>query len=115
MYYGQGTIRSCEEFLYYRISTQRGQSGSPIFKREKGNQYVIGVHIGVARETSNFAIRLTPEKRKRINEWMGEITSELNLGKLGFILDRQNLGDGAMKEVAERWSAKLTSLQLGKS
>ena len=60
MYSGVGKMRSCEEeFLYYRISTKPGQSGSPIFKREKGGQYVIGVHIG-AKEENNLAIRLTP-------------------------------------------------------
>ena len=88
MYSGVGAMKSSGEFIYYRISTQGGQSGSPVFKREKGGQYVIGVHIA-AKETNNVAIRLTPEKRKRINEWVGEITSELNLGKLGFILGYQ--------------------------
>ena len=59
MYSGVGAMRSCEEFIYYRMSTQQGQSGSPIFKREKGSQYVIGVHFG-AKEENNVAVRLTP-------------------------------------------------------
>ena len=35
-----------ENFLYYKISTYSGNSGSPIIKRNDGKEYVIGVHIG---------------------------------------------------------------------
>ena len=37
---------SREKFLSYRIPTFRGQSGSPIIKREKGREYVIAVLFG---------------------------------------------------------------------
>ena len=75
-----------ESFLHYRIPVSSGQSGGPIIKREGEKKFIIGVHIGNDREgKKNIAVRLTPQKRKIINEWVGEITGELDLRKLGFI------------------------------
>ena len=36
MYSGVGPVKSCENFVYYRVPTKPGQSGSPIIKRKKG-------------------------------------------------------------------------------
>ena len=75
-----------DSFLHYRIPTMKGQSGSPIIKREEGKKFIIGVHIASDDEgKKNIAVRLTPQKRKIINQWVGEITGELDLSKLGFI------------------------------
>ena len=72
-----------ETMLKYKIPTWPGQSGSPVIKREEGKEFVIGVHIGSNQnDTRNLAVRLTPQKRKIINEWVGQITGKLNLGKL---------------------------------
>ena len=57
-------------------------------KQEKGKEFIVGVHIGGNnKSTRNLAIRLTPQKRKIINGWVGEITGELNLGKLALTQD----------------------------
>ena len=65
-----------DKFIKYQIPTEFGQSGSPIIKREGGKEFIMGVHIGgLAKQ--NMAVRLTPQKRKIINEWVGEITGEL--------------------------------------
>ena len=76
--------KATENFLFYKLSTETGQSGSPIIKEEGGKMFIIGVHIGGFKK-KNFAIKLTTQKRKIINEWVAEITGVLNLGKLVFI------------------------------
>ena len=71
MWTALGNFSQLNEFLGYKIPTFAGQSGSPILKREKGKEYVIGVHIGSnINGTRNIAIRMTPDKRKTINEWV---------------------------------------------
>ena len=87
MWSASGVINSINEaFLKYKIPTEEGQSGSPILKKEGKNIFIIGVHIGSnAKCTRNMAVRLTTEKRKIINGWVGEITGELNLRKLALI------------------------------
>ena len=60
--------KATEDFLSYKIPTKPGQSGSPVIKREKGKEFIIGVHIGSnPKNTRNLAVRLTPQKRKIIN------------------------------------------------
>ena len=70
-----------EQFINYQIPTTGGQSGSPVIKREGGKEFIIGVHIGGLNK-NNVAVRLTPERRNTINEWVGEITGRLFLSKL---------------------------------
>ena len=80
-----------ETFLRYKISTKPGQSGSPVIKKQKGRNFVIGVHIGSnENDTWNLAVRLTPQRRKMINKWVGKITGELNLSNLAFIKEGRN-------------------------
>ena len=43
-------------------------------------EVVVGVHIGNDK-TKNYAVRLTQEKRKMINGWVGKMKREMNLGK----------------------------------
>ena len=75
-----------KSFLTYNIPTKSGQSGSPVIKREGNKEFIIGVHIGSsANFTKNIAVRLTPQKRKIINEWVGEMTGSLGLGRLALI------------------------------
>ena len=77
-----GKFSKLREFLSYRIPTFGGQSGCPLIKREKGKEYVIGVHIGSNfNGTKNLAIQLTPDKRKTINGWVKRKIDLLNLGK----------------------------------
>ena len=100
-----------EDFLFHQIPTEVGQSGCPIVKRVKnGNNFVVGIHIGsISSKKKNVALRLTRDKRKKINEWVGEVTGSLNFCK-------QGLGDEEMKIIGEeKWSKKLTDLNLGKN
>ena len=80
MYTATGTFKVNEDndnFLEYTITTTSGQSGSPILKlNEKGKKEIIGIHIGTTiDQTKNMAVRLTEEKRKIINKWLGIYTS----------------------------------------
>ena len=34
-----------DNFVYYKIPTSRGQSGSPIIKEKDGKYYIVGIHI----------------------------------------------------------------------
>ena len=106
MFYGEGKCRAVnKDFMLYSIPTEKGESGGPIIRKEDGNEYIIGVHIGTIGELKkNTAVRLTEEKRKRINEWVGEITGQIDLSKLKSILERLELGDESMKEITEKWS-----------
>ena len=98
-----------KEFLSYRIPTFRGQSGSPIIKREKGREYVIGVHFGSYKSgTRNLAIKLTPEKRKVINGWAKRRIGLLNLGE-------QGIGDEEMEHITKKWSEKVNCFWLHKN
>ena len=117
MWYGEGTfkVNINNLFLLYSIPTEKGQSGGPIIKRKKGNYYIVGVHIGgIVKFSKNVAVLLTKEKRDIINEWVGEITGKLRLSKFLLNADSSMLGDKAMKELAEKWSLRLTNLELGK-
>ena len=114
--FGEGDCKGLnEDLLLYSVPTKVGQSGGPVIRRDGDKEYVIGVHVaGLEELKKNAAVRLNQEKRKIINEWVGEITGELYLGKLVFILDQQELGDESMEELQKRWSEKLVSLSLSK-
>ena len=84
MWKESGKYEASQNFLNYRISTEGGNSGSPLLKIKNGNFYTIGVHVR-AEKKENVAIRLTSSRRNEINEWVGEITGKLNLCKLVFI------------------------------
>ena len=69
-----------KNFLCYRIATYPGCSGSPVFKREQGRETIIGIHIaGDDNIKRNIALRLTKNKRKVINGWVGEAARKLDL------------------------------------
>ena len=73
-----------EEFLKYKILAAKGNSGSPVFKEENGEIYIVGVHIGGSEaEQYNHAVRLTARVRAIINSWVGRKGS-LFLGKSVF-------------------------------
>ena len=59
-----------------------------------------------------MGVRLTEEKIKMINKWVGVITAELDLSNDGCKLDEELVGDDEMEELTEKWSTKLTSLKL---
>ena len=81
-----------ETFLKYKISTAEGQSGSPIIIRKGEKEFIVGVHIGSNESrTRNIAVRLTAEKKERINKWVKEIVEEIGLSKLTFIKMSVNL------------------------
>ena len=62
-----------EDFLFHQIPTEVGQSGCPIVKRApNGKDLVVGVHLGsISSKKKNVALRLTRDKRRKINEWVG--------------------------------------------
>ena len=69
-----------DAFIQYKIPTFKGQSGSPIIKSEKGKKFIIGVHAGSdERDTNNFAVMLTREKIKKLNELIVGITMKLKI------------------------------------
>ena len=71
MWHAVGPLEELDEdFLYYSIPTVKGQSGSPIIKRQEGVERVVGVHIG-SNWKKNMAARLTPERRRMVNQWVG--------------------------------------------
>ena len=75
-----------ETFLKYKISTAEGQSGSPIIIRKGEKEFIVGVHIGSNESRKrNIAVRLTAEKKERINKWVKEICDQIDLSKLTFI------------------------------
>ena len=61
MWHAFGPCESVTDaIIKYEISTEQGQSGSPIMKVEKGKKFIIGVHIGANYEkTKNLGVRLT--------------------------------------------------------
>ena len=76
MYYGEGKCLGVnEDLMLYGFSTEKGQSGGPVIRKEGGKEYIVGVHIGGIRGLNkNAAVRLTREKRRKINGWVSEIT-----------------------------------------
>ena len=113
MWQASGKCSKKEKLLFYKIKTARGQSGSPIIKRKNGKEYVVGVHIGERSDKkANVAIRLTQTKRVMINEWVSEVTFKLDLGKFEFSLEKEELRDEPMKELAEKLSTKIMDLNL---
>ena len=69
-----GPKTTTDKFIKYKIPTKAGQSGSPIIKRQKGKESIVGVHIGnKIKEKKNVAVRLTPEKKEMIAGWIEEI------------------------------------------
>ena len=71
-----------DDFLYYQIPTFKGQSGSPILKTEGEDVYIVGIHIkGIKEIGRNIGVRFTEKRRRKINEWVGEITGWLDLSK----------------------------------
>ena len=66
--------------LVHKIPTVDGQSGSPIFKKEQGRVFVVGVHLGGDKEAElNVGARITDEIRKMMNNWMRGKSGVLDL------------------------------------
>ena len=85
MWFDRGKCSTTENLLTYKIPTFEGQSGSPIVKREKGKEFIVGIHIGSnAKGTKNIGLQLNTEIRIMINEWVGDIVGALSLGKCFF-------------------------------
>ena len=71
-----------DDFIYYQIPTSKGQSGSPIFKVEGDDIYIVGIHIkGIQEIGRNIGVRFNEKRRKVINESVGEMTGWLDLSK----------------------------------
>ena len=72
--------------LVHKIPTINGQSGSPIFKKQQGGEFVMGVHLGGDKEAElNVGARITDEIRKVMNSWMRGKSGALDLSKLKVI------------------------------
>jgi glutamyl endopeptidase len=62
-----------ENFIFYRLDTETGSSGAPIFASFKdGQRQVVACHShGVADRTSNAGVRITEAIFDQIAEWIG--------------------------------------------
>lgn len=71
-----------EEFLFYQISTFRGQSGSAVATlfphlQNPNTPRICGIHVaGSTRLGTNFACRLRPEVIEQVQAWMGGAADE---------------------------------------
>jgi glutamyl endopeptidase len=77
MWQGSGRLRSAApEFLFYRISTYAGQSGSSLRCRlpnvyPHDMKHIVGIHVaGSDRLESNFAVRINAGVAEEINSWL---------------------------------------------
>lgn len=60
-----------EEFLFYKIDTYKGQSGSSLLRSRQGAVYSAGVHVaGSQTLDTNFAVRLNQDNIDQILAWM---------------------------------------------
>ncbi len=61
-----------DDFLYYQISTFRGESGAPVLLPPgQAAPSIVGVHVaGDRTRQTNFAVRLTAERIRQIQAWM---------------------------------------------
>lgn len=62
-----------EHFLFYKINTYKGQSGSAIIQDLPlpVGKTIVGVHVaGSTKLNTNFAVRLDNDKLRRIRGWM---------------------------------------------
>lgn len=60
-----------QDFIYYRLDTQPGNSGAPIFASfSDGSRYVIACHVhGTLNQSSNAGVRITDEIFDLIDHW----------------------------------------------
>ena len=71
--------------INYKIESQSGSGGSPLFKEEYGKYYVVGTHGGGdISKRRNTGVHLTTEVRCIINSWFG-VTGDLYLGTHSFM------------------------------
>jgi V8-like Glu-specific endopeptidase len=56
--------------LGYRISTSGGQSGGPVWVKEGGDRYVVGIHNYGGSGAINYGTRLTPAVQHNIRTWL---------------------------------------------
>ena len=62
-----GTVQKSTAFLYYKITTYGGNSGSPILKKVNGEKVIIGVHISWSpEEQMSRAVLLNTTHRKAL-------------------------------------------------
>ena len=74
MWRSVGPKTTAKKFIEYKIPMKAGQSGSPIIKRQKGKEYIVGVHIGSKiKEKKNVAVRLINESKNILEGWIEEI------------------------------------------
>lgn len=95
--------------ITYRIATERGQSGSPIFinttKGSSTEYFCIGVHSGGNPEICNVGIHLNDEKVKWLAEIEEHFTGRLTkITKINLFprLPENNIPAKAGKDVKEK-------------
>ena len=72
-----------DQMLYYEIKRQ-AKIGGMIIAERNGKFYVIGLHKeNNPSSQKSVGLRLTPEKRERLNSWIGNLA--LKLGKYGIM------------------------------
>ena len=61
-----------DDFIFNKIPTTYGQTGSPIYKILNGNIYIIGIHVtGDQMSKMNVGIRLNYRNMQEIKKWAG--------------------------------------------
>lgn len=43
-----------DNLVYYKIEAAASNSGSPVFQKKSGKNYIVGVHIGGQENSSQF-------------------------------------------------------------
>lgn len=70
MWTAQGNIVQLDEKLIKsKISTSKGQGGSPIFKRVKNKVFLVGIHIG-HYDSIKLGIRLRGDIVETLKGWL---------------------------------------------
>lgn len=76
---GTVEIDTREDMIYYDIDTSWGQSGSAVYYEERGEFYIIGIHIKDANECirTNQATYMNPSRIERIKGWIKQSNDEI--------------------------------------
>lgn len=70
-YHALQAVPANDPLLFYRISTEAGESGSAVLKTIDNKLGIVGVHVaGSADMGTNFGVRITSEVRDNIRRWM---------------------------------------------
>lgn len=72
MFHGRGEVVPSNEegVLYYKLNTEKGMSGSPVWAQRNGEFILIGIHVGEdTAQGLGIAHRLNPRSLQNIDRW----------------------------------------------